>query len=997
MPALLMAVFLAATPLPLAAANPPELHVPASGEYSLREWHEPDGLPHDEIARVHQDAGGFLWVATFEGLARFDSVHFENFADIFKSLAAAPNVRALAEPAGLGLVCAPADGGLIAHRDGRWERLAFAAGRQVNSLFAEADGTLWASCEDRTLLRLHAGRTEVFPVADFGSIRPIAYFATDETAHLWIATGAFLGRWENGRLEPSAAIPGNVELRIGSSRHGGPWVVTPDRIYKLTNGAADAGLAIPTLVGAHYIHTLLEDRTGALWIGTRSQGLFLLTQGRLLAVPTSSEDIRSLCEDREGNLWVGTNGGGLDRLRLRDFRLFDKTSGLLDNFSYTVCEDATGTMWFGNRDGCVARFRDDKIELPARTAHWKPFNAMSVFPDGQGKIWITSGLGIFKTDPAAQDRLTRVEPLRSIKLVRVSYVARNGDYWMTIDPTRIGRLSGDQFISFGPDEGLSGQEIRCLSEDSTGRIWAGSSDGNLFRFDGKRFQPVPLRPAEPLGPIQAICFESDDVVWIGTGGSGLGVLADGKFRIFDTRHGLPDDRITDIIRDDAGRFWFGSTSGIFSVRHAALTQLRTGKASRVQAILVGRNDNLGGLSCLGMFKPSTWKDHAGRLWFTTRKGVLTFDPATANTEVLCPPVFVSEIKFDGQSQPIATALRIGGHVRKTEFRLSVLRFTAPDRVQIRYRLQGFDNAWVLAGPDRIVSYPALPPGDYRFETASSLSNGVWNEDGVSLALVVVPLWWRSLWFYLLVCAAAITAVVLVVRTWSHRRLRQRVDRLERESTIERERTRIARDIHDDLGASLSRISLLTQSAQQDGVADRASHLGQIYNTVSEITRSMDEIVWAVNPRHDPLDSLADYLASYAQSLLAAAGIRCRLNFPPQLPAFQLNSHVRHNLYLCLKETLHNVVKHSGADEAQIAMTVASGELAITVTDNGCGFDATRPPVADPQRFSSGNGLENMRRRMDEIFGRCEIDSRPGQGTTVRVTFPFDKNSNASPA
>jgi len=968
-------------------AGAPAPAVPVSADYSLREWHEADGLPHDEIARVHQDAQGYLWVATADGLARFDSVHFENFADSLRENAASPSVLALAEPAGLGLVCAPDDGGLLAFRAGRWDRLPLARDRVVNTLFAEADGTLWASCEDRTLLRIHAGKTDEIPVADLGSNRPIAYFATDGDRRLWIASGGFLGCYENGRVTRSAADAGGAELRIGSSRRGGPWIVTPDRIHKLVDGRLDAGVPVPPLAGAHYIRTLFEDRTGALWIGTRSQGLFVLAHGRLCAVPTSSEDVRALCEDSEGDLWVGTNGGGLDRLRLRNFRLFDKTSGLLDNFSYTVCEDPQGTIWFGNRDGCVARFKDDRIEILAGKPGWRQFNAMSVLPDGEGRLWVTSGIGLFKVDPA-QDRLLRLDGLPPLKLVRAACVARNRDYWFALDPNRVGRIRDGRLTTFGPEEGLTGQEVRCLSEDPSGRLWVGTADGKVFRTDGERFTPVALGAADALGPVQAICFESDTVAWIGTGRGGLGVLAGGDFRRFDTRHGLPDDRITDIIRDDTGRFWFGSSAGIFSVSDEALTQLREGRIDHVQAILVGRDDSIAGLTCLGMFKPSTWKDHAGRLWFATRKGVLMFDPATVSTDVLCPPVFVSEVRFDERRQPAAAPLRIDARVRKTEFRLSVLRFSAPDRVQIKYRLRGFDTAWVTAGPDRIVTYPALPPGDYRFEAVSSLSNGVWNNDGVSLAIIVAPIWWQSLWFLLLVTAAAIATVVVVVRSWSHRRLHQRVERLEREGAIERERTRIARDIHDDLGANLSRISLLTQSARQGAGDDQAAHLGQIYQTVSDITRSMDEIVWAVNPRHDQLDSLADYLASFAQSLLSAAGIRCRLDLPRELPAVQLSSHVRHTLYLCLKETLHNVVKHSGAAEVLIAMKVEPKSLAIAVTDNGRGFDPAAPAGADPARPGGGNGLENLRRRMDEIGGHCAIVSQPGRGAVLRFTLPL---------
>ena len=388
-----------------------------------------------------------------------------------------------------------------------------------------------------------------------------------------------------------------------------------------------------------------------------------------------------------------------------------------------------------------------------------------------------------------------------------------------------------------------------------------------------------------------------------------------------------------------------------------------------------------------MFKPSTLKDRDGHLWFATRKGVLTFDPAKSVGDVMSPPVRIAEVRFDDRRQPLVDPLAIGGHIRKIEVRLSVLRFSAPDRVQIRYRLNGFDTEWATAAPDRVISFPALTPGKYLLETASSLGNGVWNEHGATLAFVVKPLWWQIPWVLFVLLLLGIALVVFVVRARSHRRLRQRVQRLEHESEIERERARIARDIHDDLGASLARISLLTQSAGQTAGGDPASPLAQIYVTVSEIMRSMDEIVWAINPRHDHLDGLASYLVSFAEKFLLTAGLRCRLNLPPELPQVHLSSHVRHNVYLCLKESLYNILKHAAATEVLVAMAVEDGHFVLAVTDNGRGFDPAQPA---PARTGGGNGLGNLRRRMEEVSGRCEIRSRSGEGTTLRFVVPLPR-------
>ncbi len=964
----------------------------APPDYSLREWHVQDGLPHDEVASVRQDRAGYLWVATANGLARFDGVHFDDYSPALAAIPTTTVIRAMTETDGLGLVLAPESGGLLVERDGAFRKAVFADDKIVNALFAEVDGTLWASCDDRTILRQHEGQSETFGPADIVNGRPVAYFASDARKRTWIASGTFIASYEQGRLIPLKNDFARSELRVASSRRDGPWIVTQDRVFKHDGEKLDAGLRIPALAGAHYVRALFEDRNGDLWLGTRSQGLFLISQGQCRPMPSSSEDILSICEDSEGDIWVATNGGGLDRLRRRDFRLFDKSAGLLDNFSYTVSEDREGTVWFGNRDGGIARARDGVVDVLTPRAGWPLLSAMTVFPDGKGSLWVTAGTHVYKLDTAHTERLTKIDAVPSLSVIRVSQVARNGDLWLAIDPDKIGRLAGDRFELFGAAEGFDGKQVRCLSEDLSGRIWAGTADGKVFRFDGKRFERVPLDPAESPVPIQAIFFENNGVVWLGTAGHGLVALTGGKFHRVDRDDGLADDSISQIISDEHGYLWFGSMRGIFCVPQKQLAELLGGSLARIHPTIVGRDDGVKGISCLGIFQPAVWKSHDGKLWFATRKGVLTFDPATVISDDAPPAVSIAEVKFDDRPHPLGPSLEIPASVRKLAFRFSVLRFSAPDRVQVKCRLDGFDSEWITAGPDRVVTYPGLPPGRYQLQVIASLGNGAWNEKPLVLAITVLPRWWQTLAFRLLVLGALVSVVAFIARSWSHRRLRMKLERLEREGAIERERTRIARNIHDDLGASLTRISLLTQSAQPESEAAGAARINHIYQTAGEIIRSMDEIVWAVDPRHDNLESLAGYLGNFAQSFLQVATIRCRLIMPDHLPAVNLTSQMRHHLFLCFKEALNNVVKHAGADAVTITIGLAGQTLTIQIADNGTG---PRRVLRHENRISTGHGLENMQQRMTELGGRYSLSCEAGRGTVVTFEVPLAQSGTAA--
>ena len=279
------------------------------------------------------------------------------------------------------------------------------------------------------------------------------------------------------------------------------------------------------------------------------------------------------------------------------------------------------------------------------------------------------------------------------------------------------------------------------------------------------------------------------------------------------------------------------------------------------------------------------------------------------------------------------------------------------------------------------------------------SDGVWNRTGAALAITKLPFFWQTWWFRIAVALAAAVTVGGAVRTVTRRRYRRKLELVERQRAVEKERTRIAKDIHDDLGASLTRITLLSQTARSeiDQPVQAAADLDQIYTTARELTQAMDEIVWAVNPHHDTLDSLVTYLGGFAQDFLSTAGIRCRLEVPMTLPALPVTAEVRHNLFLAFKEAVHNVVRHSAATEAGILFTLESTGFILSIQDDGRGFDENpvgggRIGDTEKPRPTFGNGLINMRKRLEEISGRCTVESVAGRGTLVKFTVPIKLTS-----
>jgi signal transduction histidine kinase len=550
---------------------------------------------------------------------------------------------------------------------------------------------------------------------------------------------------------------------------------------------------------------------------------------------------------------------------------------------------------------------------------------------------------------------------------------------------------------------LVSPDVRTIVESPDGTLWFGMLGGGLGCLrDGALKQ---FRRLDGLSSdfVLALHAEADGTLWIGTSDNGLCRLRQGKFATISLEQGLLANIISQIADDGAGNLWMGSHHGILRASKADLNRCADGQLESVRCLSYGKAEGLASQKCSGGFQPAVCKTADGRLWFPTSKGLAVIDPGTFRTNSIPPPVVIEELMVEGQPVKFqgpkaadhgadsASVLQIPPGKQQFELRYTALSFVAPDKVRFKHKLEGLESEWVDAGTKRVVQYSYLPPGTYHFQVIACNNDDVWNEEGASLSFRVLPHVWQAGWFRIALAVAAAGAVALAAISMTRRRVRRKLEQLERQRALERERARIARDIHDDLGASLTRIILLCQSVRSELEPEHraGADLDQIYSTARELTRSMDEIVWAVNPQHDTLDSLVAYLGRFAQHFLSAAGIRCRLDVPLDLPTLALTSEIRHNVFLAFKEALHNVVKHAKATEVRFSLELRPEGFMLVIADNGRGFTwhpgqdpATQP--GDDQRLANGNGLTNMQQRLEQIGGCCGWDTAPGEGTRAKL-------------
>jgi signal transduction histidine kinase len=384
------------------------------------------------------------------------------------------------------------------------------------------------------------------------------------------------------------------------------------------------------------------------------------------------------------------------------------------------------------------------------------------------------------------------------------------------------------------------------------------------------------------------------------------------------------------------------------------------------------------------------------------------DPEKLVPNPVPPPVVIEELVVDGTTHrsipandgdetpadAVKAILKVPPGKHRLEFHYAALSFTAPEEVRFKYRLEGLEKNWQEGLNARSVSYPQVPPGDYNFHVIACNNDGVWNESGASLAVMVLPYFWERTWFLTLTTFIVLGAVAGMARYIGWRKLQRRLERAERESAIAKERARIANDIHDDLGANLTEIVLLSELAQntEAPAQEVQSDLSKITAKARDLTRLLDGIVWAVDPENDTLDNFVTYACNFAQDYLRLAKISCRLDIPDDLPHVALPTDLRHNLFMVFKETLHNVVKHSEASEVRIQFTHQPGTLQLVIRDNGKGFH--QPPVLEntsmtastaEDRDPNKSGLLNMRKRIEQFGGQFELSSQPQAGTEVKMT------------
>ena len=964
-------------------------------DWFYRAWQTEDGLPDNTVSGLAQSPDGYLWVGSNGGAMRFNGRDFSPIP--LHNIPHLPSrqVRTMTIDRKGRLWLALERGPVI--RIGETSFHSFDRGDHgfegvARSIVEDEQGRIWVGFS-QCVFMIEGDRVVELENIPRGANTSIA---CDHEGQVWLAKGGQLGRLNPEGFKPVRRF-GPVELSITTSIDRGLWIVAGPELLHM--GPHDEFQSVTTLPANFAINTLFADQEHAVWIGTQLSGLIRVSDGRWERIPTSHPWVQCITEDQNGYLWAGTIGGGLNLIKRRTVNLQDKSNGFPFSTVRSTSTGADGRIWAVSQGGRLAFHESGEWQRFQTKTGIERFNCVLASPNG--RTWLgTQEHGLLRVDEAGVKRFTRASGLSSL-FVRSVFAAKNGDLWIATDnPFRLHRLREGRITALRDDRKF--KAIRALAEGIDGTIWAGTSDGHLFRVEGEEL--VTEEGVEEMPSIRTLQTTPDGSLWIGYAGEGLGHLKDGRYTRFTTEDGLYDDYISQIQDDGQGSLWIASNRGLFHVGLDDLLNHSPTGRTKLRCRVFGRSDGLPSFQPSRDYSPSSSRGPDNQLYFATSSGLIEAHPHLTRQDSHSPPVVLERVTVNNELVALYQARSMhmpdaGEHTidlskgnpaiiippdhDKLTITFSALGLASPENIGIRYRLSPVDSDWEESDSKHNTTFTRLPAGKYKFQVTACNSRGVWNEVGATLDITVQPFFWETWWFRigggLFTALGAGGIVFLGLRRKHQTQLRN----MAAKRALEMERSRIARDIHDDLGASLTRISLLSQSSSG---APNVSVLDQIQSTAHHLMRSMDEVVWAIDPEHDTFDDLVNYISSYAQEFLSVADIRCRLEVPIAVPERPLSSQLRHNLFLAFKEALNNVVKYANASEVMITLEAEDDRFFLRVEDDGQGIDPNAP--ADPTRSNSGSGLSNMTNRMDEIGGTCIVESSPDRGTSVEFRVPY---------
>jgi ligand-binding sensor domain-containing protein/two-component sensor histidine kinase len=936
--------------------------------YQFTNYTTDDGLPSRMVSDVLETQAGGYWIATYSGICRY-SPKASTGAERFTCYRVGPSKES----------------------------------NQINVLLERRDHSLWLGTDDG-LWRLKPGTEKVeaeavplpWPAAN---ARQVNVLLEDRRGILWVgAENGLYALWTTGeatRLATAAGLPEIVMRGLLEDSQGRLWAAAHEGLLAILPDPHARNQIVTRLYWRKTATSIFQTSDGKLWVG--SLGLFEFQPDagdprdmfRSVAAPLEGGFVSSMAEDLDHNLWVVSDAMGVSKVIRHGFSIFATTDGLTGLRIHGLSTNNHGDVFvIAGLHTLAIHYFDGKRFFPVGprlppgfTYGWG--ETQITFQDHAGEWWVPGH-----------------------ELLRYAAVAHLGDLARHL-PTAV----------YSTKQGLPRDMVLRVFEDSRGDIWVGCFEGlALWRRKNDRIRAFTA--AEVLGDatdrpprmVTPFFFTEDThgAIWIGLFPFGLARFRDGHFDFFSTANGLPQGRISGLYVDHLGRLWIASSyggasrvddteavhpvfhnyttvQGLSSNQVFSIAEDRSGLIYLSGGRGVDRLDVASGTIrrfALGEGLPNyeihhILRDKSGALWFGSGNGLSRYTPEPESPRPPQPPL-IRRLSIQGKAVPVSdlgestvSSLTLGPGQNNLRIEFASLHFAFGEVLRYQYRLEGADTEWSPLTDQRTVNYANLAPRSYRFVVRAMNGDGLSSASDATVSFVILPPFWRRWWFV----AVSICGMLSVLYVGYRYRLKQVV-------AIERIRTRLASDLHDDIGSGLVEIAIASELAKTGPPSGSADLLQQVGDRARQLRDSISDIVWSVDPRHDRLEELVGRIRQSSFSILECNGRRVEFHGPveKEISGVSLAADRRRHLLLVCKEALTNVARHAEASEVRVAVMLEIGTLTVEVRDNGRGFD--------PDASYSGLGLRSMRRRAAEAGGTLVVESAPQQGTRLAFALPL---------